>query len=87
MELDTKIWFFSNLQKEKSICIHNRWNCYTDWLETLLFVDSNRTVHKTLLGIYISESRNILVAENFIRSLVSKYGRHTVYTDGGTWYP
>ena len=44
-------------------------------------------VHKTLLGIYISESRNMLVAENFIRSLVSKYGRHTVYTDGGTWYP
>ena len=29
----------------------------------------------------------MLVAENFIRSLVSKYGRHTVYTDGGTWYP
>ena len=44
-------------------------------------------VHKTLLGIYISESRNMLVAENFIRSLVSKYGKHTVYTDGDTWYP
>ena len=29
--------------------------------------------------------RNMFVAENFIRSLVSKYGRHTVYTDGGTW--
>ena len=28
----------------------------------------------------------MLVAEKFIRSLVSKYGRHTVYTDGGTWY-
>ena len=36
---------------------------------------------------YISEERNMLVAENFIRSLVEKYGRHTVYTDGGTWYP
>jgi hypothetical protein len=23
MELDSEIWFFSNLQKEKSICIHN----------------------------------------------------------------
>jgi putative transposase len=44
-------------------------------------------VHKTLLGIYISESRNMLVAEKFIRSLVFKYGRHTVYSDGGTWYP
>ena len=44
-------------------------------------------VHKILLGIHISESRNMLVAENFIRSLVSKYGKHTVYTDGDTWYP
>jgi putative transposase len=44
-------------------------------------------VHKTLLGIYISESRNMLVAEKFIRSLVFKYGRHAVYSDGGTWYP
>ena len=43
-------------------------------------------LHKTILGIYISEERNMLVAENFIRSLVDKYGKHTVYTDGGTWY-
>jgi len=28
----------------------------------------------------------MLVAEKFIRSLVSKYGKHTVYIDGGTWY-
>ncbi len=29
----------------------------------------------------------MIVAEKFIRSLVSKYGKHTVYTDnGGTWY-
>ena len=35
----------------------------------------------------ISEERNMLVAEKFIRSLVSKYSKHTVYTDGGTWYP
>ena len=45
------------------------------------------TVHKTLLGIHISENRNMLVAEKFIRSLVFKYGRHTVYSDSGTWYP
>jgi putative transposase len=56
------------------------WKHYYLWIAT-------EPVHKTLLGIYISESRNMLVAENFIRSLVSKYGRHTVYTDGGTWYP
>ena len=28
----------------------------------------------------------MLIAEKFIRSLVEKYGKHTVYTDGGTWY-
>src|ERR671915_1317390 len=44
-------------------------------------------VHSSVLGIYISEERNMFVAENFTRSLVEKYGRHTVYTDGGTWYP
>ena len=26
----------------------------------------------------------MLVAEKFIRLLVEKYGKHTVYTDGGT---
>jgi putative transposase len=36
---------------------------------------------------YILNERNMFVAENFIRSLVEKYGRHVVYTDGGTWYP
>ena len=45
------------------------------------------SIDKSVLGIYISEERNMLVAERFIRSLVSKYGKHTVYTDGGTWYP
>ncbi|MDR4512517.1 MAG: DDE-type integrase/transposase/recombinase [Nitrososphaeraceae archaeon] len=43
-------------------------------------------VHNTVLGIYISEDRNMLVAEKFIRSLVSIYGKHTIYTDVGTWY-
>jgi putative transposase len=39
-----------------------------------------------VLGIYISQERNMLVVEKFIRSLVSNYGKHIVYTDGGTWY-
>ena len=43
-------------------------------------------VHSSVLGIYISEERNMRIAEKFIRSLVSIYGKHTVYTDGGTWY-
>ena len=44
-------------------------------------------VRKSVLGIHISKERNMFVAENFIRSLVEKYGKHTIYTDGGTWYP
>ena len=28
----------------------------------------------------------MFVAENFLSSLVDKYGKHTVYTDGGTCY-
>ncbi|MDR4512798.1 MAG: DDE-type integrase/transposase/recombinase [Nitrososphaeraceae archaeon] len=40
-------------------------------------------INSSVLGIYISEERNMLVAEKFIRSLVTKYGKHTVYTDGG----
>ena len=43
-------------------------------------------VHTSVLGIYISQERNMLVAEKFIRSLVENYGKHTVYSDGGTWY-
>ncbi len=29
----------------------------------------------------------MLVAAQFIESLVQKYGHHPVYSDGGTWYP
>ncbi|MFB5599966.1 MAG: DDE-type integrase/transposase/recombinase [Nitrososphaeraceae archaeon] len=43
-------------------------------------------IHSSVLGIYLSEERNMIVAEKFIRSLIQKYGKHTVYTDGGTWY-
>ena len=41
-------------------------------------------VSRSVFGIYISEKRNMLVAEKFIHSLVEKYGKHTVYTNGGT---
>jgi putative transposase len=29
----------------------------------------------------------MFVAESFLRSLIKLYGRHMVYSDGGTWYP
>jgi hypothetical protein len=32
-----------------------------------------------MLGVHISEERNMLAAEIFTRSLVSKYGKHTVF--------
>ena len=50
-------------------------------------MDCMEPVHRTILGIHISNERNMFVAKNLIRSLISKYGKHTVYTDGGTWYP
>jgi hypothetical protein len=28
----------------------------------------------------------MIVTENLIRSLIDKYGKHTVYPDDGTWY-
>jgi putative transposase len=45
------------------------------------------SVHKSIIGIHISEERIMFVTKNFIHSLVSKYGKHTIYTDGGTPYP
>jgi hypothetical protein len=44
-------------------------------------------IHRTVLGTYISRHRNMLVAEAFLHSLILRYGKHPVYTDGGPWYP
>jgi transposase-like protein len=44
-------------------------------------------VHRQILGVYISRHRNMIVAESFLRTLIKIYGRHIVYSDGGTWYP
>ena len=41
-----------------------------------------RPVGKSVFGIYIYEDR-MRVAEKLIKSLVEKYGKHSVYTDGG----
>jgi putative transposase len=63
--------------------------------ETLIKVGSNHVwlwvaiepTNRTILGIRISIERNMLVAEQFIQSLIRRYGRHNISTDGGTWYP
>ncbi len=39
-----------------------------------------------LLQIDISFERTMLVAERFISSLIDIYDKHSVSTDGGTWY-
>ena len=86
MELDSEIWFFSNYKRKRvSAFIID---------ETVIQIGNQHfwlwfciePIHSSVLGIYISEERNMLIAEKFIRSLVSSYGKHTVYSDGGTWY-
>ena len=44
-------------------------------------------IDKIVVGISISIERSILVAEQFTQKLCREYGKHSVYTDGSTWYP
>src|ERR1051325_4784812 len=44
--------------------------------EAWLWVAVIEPIHRTIFG-----------AESFLRSLVKLYGKHIVYSDGGTWYP
>src|ERR1700730_13595427 len=39
-------------------------------------------VHRYILGIYLSRHQNILIAQIFLKSLMEKYGKHVVYSDG-----
>lgn len=41
---------------------------------------------KRVLGVHVSRHRNMLVAEYFLRSLIKVYDKHTVYSDGRSWY-
>ena len=43
--------------------------------------------NRQILALSISKERNMLVAERFLSGLVKIHGRHSVSTDGGTWYP
>ena len=58
-----------------------------DWKHYYLLWIVIEPLHKTILGIHISESRNMLVARQFLQSLIVKYGKHSVYSYNGTWYP
>ena len=81
-----RFWILSNLQKEivsafiiDEIVIQIGNQHFWLWI-------CIEPIHSSVLGKYISEERNMLVAEKFIISLVSNYGKHILYTDGGTWY-
>jgi putative transposase len=52
-----------------------------DYMYVWLWVAIQPTV-KTILGIRISIERNMLVAEQFIQSLIRRYGKHNISTDG-----
>ena len=43
--------------------------------------------HRQILYIDISFERYMLIAEHYISSLINKYDRYPISTDGGTWYP
>jgi putative transposase len=63
--------------------------------ETMIYIGSDEAwlliavepIRRQILGVYISRHRNMLAAEAFLRSLIRIYGKHTVYSDGGSWYP
>ncbi len=40
-----------------------------------------------ILALTISKERNMFVAEHFLSDIIQEYGKHSVSTDGGTWYP
>src|SRR5215212_8887713 len=54
------------------------------WLQSII-----EPTNKQILHIEISFERTtmLIVAERFIASLINKFGKHPVSTDGGTWYP
>jgi putative transposase len=43
--------------------------------------------NRQILAVTVSRERNMLIAERFISRIVKIHGKHTVSTDGGTWYP
>jgi transposase-like protein len=41
-------------------------------------------IHRLILGVLVSRHRNMLVAESLLRTLIKIYGKHNVYSDGGS---
>jgi putative transposase len=43
-------------------------------------------IDKMILDIRISFETTRFVAEQFLKGLIKKYGKHSISTDGGAWY-
>ena len=46
----------------------------------------SQLIRRFLVFASSSKETCMLVAEQFIQSLIRKYGKHNISTDGGTWY-
>lgn len=44
-------------------------------------------IDKMILDIRICFERTMLVAKQFLKGFVMKYGMHSISTDGSAWYP
>ncbi len=43
--------------------------------------------NRQILALNISKERNMLIAERFLSDIVKIHRKHSISTDGGTWYP
>ena len=85
------------IQKYKPLKIQTRKRKILEYIvdETLIKIGSEyiwiwvaiEPENKEILALTISKERNMLIAERFLSGLVKVHGKHTVSTDGGTWYP
>jgi putative transposase len=91
------IWYWVQEFNPKDIFSNKKKSMITAFIidETLVQIGdtdawlwvSIEPIHHRILGVYISRHRNMLVAESFLKSLIKLYGKHIVYSDGGSWYP
>ena len=47
----------------------------------------NSLLYDNMIECNYSSEISYLDSEAFLRSLIRIYGKHTVYSDGGSWYP
>jgi putative transposase len=88
------VWNWVQRFKPKRIYVRKRVTAFIID-ETMIQIGNNvawlwiaiEPVNRTVLGDCISRDITLLIAEAFLKTLVKVYGKHPVYSDGGTWYP